>query len=66
MKVLFLCAGNSCLSQMAEGWARALRGVVTEPYSAGIEDPPRLQQDLPEGESKLGVYRRVRMRFVIS
>jgi hypothetical protein len=39
---------------------------VTEPYSAGIEDPPRLQQDLPEGESKLGVYRRVRMRFVIS
>ena len=37
MKVLFLCTGNSCRSQMAEGWARALRGEVIEPYSAGIE-----------------------------
>lgn len=37
MKVLFLCTGNSCRSQMAEGWARALKGDVIEPYSAGIE-----------------------------
>lgn len=37
MKVLFLCTGNSCRSQMAEGWARALRGGVIEAYSAGIE-----------------------------
>jgi len=36
-KVLFLCTGNSCRSQMAEGWARHLRGDVIEPYSAGIE-----------------------------
>ncbi len=36
-KVLFLCTGNSCRSQMAEGWARALRGDEIEPYSAGIE-----------------------------
>ena len=36
-KVLFLCTGNSCRSQMAEGWARKLRGDVIEPYSAGIE-----------------------------
>lgn len=36
-KVLFLCTGNSCRSQMAEGWARALLGNVIEPYSAGIE-----------------------------
>jgi arsenate reductase len=36
-KVLFLCTGNSCRSQMAEGWARALRGDVIEPYSAGVE-----------------------------
>ena len=35
--VLFLCTGNSCRSQMAEGWARALKGDVLEPYSAGIE-----------------------------
>jgi arsenate reductase len=37
LKVLFLCTGNSCRSQMAEGWARALKGGVIEAYSAGIE-----------------------------
>ncbi len=37
MKILFLCTGNSCRSQMAEGWARHLKGDVIEAYSAGIE-----------------------------
>ena len=37
VKILFLCTGNSCRSQMAEGWARALKGDVIEPYSAGLE-----------------------------
>jgi arsenate reductase (thioredoxin) len=37
LKVLFLCTGNSCRSQMAEGWARHLKSGVIEPYSAGIE-----------------------------
>ena len=124
VKVLFLCTGNSCRSQMAEGWARALKGDVVEAYSAGIEkhglnphsvkvmaeagvdisqqysktpaeigvvefdyvvtvcghadencpvfpgkprvvhvgfeDPPKLTKDLPDGEAKLAVYRRVR------
>lgn len=35
--ILFLCTGNSCRSQMADGWARHLKGDVIEPYSAGIE-----------------------------
>ncbi len=124
LKVLFLCTGNSCRSQMAEGWARALKADLIEPHSAGIEkdglnphavqvmaeagvdisrqysktpaeigpvefdyvvtvcsdaeehcpafpgrarimhvgfdDPPRLTRDLPDGEAKLAVYRRVR------
>lgn len=37
LKILFLCTGNSCRSQMAEGWARQLKGEVIEPYSAGTE-----------------------------
>jgi len=35
--ILFLCTGNSCRSQMAEGWARALKADRLEAYSAGIE-----------------------------
>jgi arsenate reductase (thioredoxin) len=33
--VLFLCTGNSCRSQMTEGWVRNLKGDLIEPYSAG-------------------------------
>ena len=37
MKILFLCTGNSCRSQMAEGWARHLKSDFIQPFSAGIE-----------------------------
>ena len=36
LKVLFLCTANACRSQMAEGWARHLKGDCIEPYSAGV------------------------------
>lgn len=36
-KILFICTGNSCRSQMAEGWVRKLKGDILKPYSAGIE-----------------------------
>jgi arsenate reductase len=36
IKVLFLCTGNACRSQMAEGWARHLKSDLIEAYSAGV------------------------------
>jgi len=37
IKLLYLCTGNSCRSQMAEGWTRVLKGDEIEVYSAGLE-----------------------------
>lgn len=37
IKLLYLCTGNSCRSQMAEGWTRHLKDDQIEVYSAGIE-----------------------------
>jgi arsenate reductase len=37
LRILFLCTGNSCRSQMAEGWARHLKSGAIDPFSAGIE-----------------------------
>ena len=45
-KILFLCTGNSCRSQMAEGWAKHLRSDSIDAYSAGVE---------PHGMNKLAV-----------
>jgi arsenate reductase len=36
-RILFLCTGNSCRSQMAEAWTRHLKGDLFEAYSAGVE-----------------------------
>lgn len=36
LKIIFLCTGNSCRSQMAEGFAREIGKGVVEPYSAGL------------------------------
>lgn len=37
VRILFLCVGNACRSQMAEGWTRHVRGGEMEAYSAGTE-----------------------------
>ncbi len=37
LKILFLCNGNSCRSQMAEGWTKKLNGDIVDVYSAGVE-----------------------------
>jgi len=37
MNILFLCTGNSCRSQMAEGWARQVAPADWHIESAGIE-----------------------------
>jgi len=37
VRILFLCTGNSCRSQMAEGWTRFLGGDAVTAESAGIE-----------------------------
>lgn len=46
LRVLFLCTGNSCRSQMAEGWARALKAEEIEAHSAGTH---------PHGMNRLAV-----------
>lgn len=35
--IYFICTGNSCRSQMAEGWGREILGKEWNVYSAGIE-----------------------------
>jgi arsenate reductase (thioredoxin) len=49
--VLFLCAGNSCRSRMAEGLARQMGAGVIEAYSAGTNPAginPRAVQAMKE------------------
>ena len=37
LKILFLCTGNSCRSQMAQAWTNHLKSDKIEALSAGIE-----------------------------
>ncbi len=53
-KVLFLCTGNSCRSQMAEGWLRHLAGDPFEAASAGT-DPQKLNPLAVECMGESGV-----------
>ena len=54
IRILFLCTGNSCRSQMAEGLARALKGGLVEAYSAGVA-PQGLDPRAVEVMAELGI-----------
>jgi len=54
LKILFLCTGNSCRSQMAEGWTRHLKGDTIDVWSAGI-DPHDLDPLAVEVMAEAGV-----------
>ena len=53
-RVLFLCTGNSCRSQMAEGFLRALAGDRFEVTSAGTEPVP-VNPSAIEAMSEVGI-----------
>jgi len=53
-KVLFLCTGNSCRSQMAEGWARHLWPDNFAAYSAGVK-PGSLNADAVRVMAEVGI-----------
>jgi len=60
LKVLFLCTGNSCRSQMAEGWAKKLKGDLLKAYSAGVEPHgmnPRAVKVMAESGVDIGGHR---------
>jgi arsenate reductase (thioredoxin) len=54
LRVLFLCTGNSCRSQMAEGWAKHLKSDVIDSHSAGIR-PAGLSSRATEVMAEAGV-----------
>ena len=55
VRVLFVCLGNSCRSQMAEGFARAHGGDVLEAQSAGIQPASRVSRRASKVMEEKGV-----------
>jgi arsenate reductase len=53
-KILFLCTGNTCRSQMAEAWTRHLRADRFDAYSAGVE-PKRLDPRAIKAMAEVGI-----------
>jgi arsenate reductase len=67
-KILFLCTGNACRSQMAEGWTRHLKGDRIDAWSAGIEThglDPRAVQVMSEAGVDISKHRSKHLNEVI-
>jgi arsenate reductase len=54
-RVLFVCIGNSCRSQMAEGFARAYGSDVLVPASAGLAPATRIAPDTLDAMDEKGI-----------
>ena len=54
-KVLFICTGNACRSQMAEGWARALLAGKVEAFSAGTSPGAEIDTRAVKAMAEAGV-----------
>jgi arsenate reductase len=76
-KVLVLCTGNSCRSQIAEGYLRQFAGNKAEVYSAGVETHgvnPRAVETMKEDgidisrhtSNNMEEYRSINFDFVIT
>ena len=60
LRVLFLCTGNACRSQMAEGWTRHLAPGTIDAFSAGLETHglnPRAVQVMQEAGVDIAGHR---------
>jgi arsenate reductase len=60
LKILFLCTGNSCRSQMAEAWTKHLKADAIEAYSAGTVPKgidPRAIKAMAEVGIEISAYR---------
>ena len=55
VKVAFVCVHNSCRSQMAEGFAKALGSDVLDVYSAGTENYPQVKPKAVEVMQEIGI-----------
>ena len=76
-KILVLCTGNSCRSQMAEGYLKKFAGSDAEVYSAGVETHglnPRAVQVMNEDgvdishhtSNNISEYRDINFDYVIT
>lgn len=54
LKILFLCTGNSCRSQMAEAWTRVLKRDRVEAFSAGV-DPHGIDPRAVRAMAEIGI-----------